>query len=175
MIDAGVFDARPNAELLAGRVVAKASKTTAHDFGVGRFNDLLRNFLPDGWIVREEKSIVLDRWSRPRPDLVVVRGPWNLYRRRSPGTADLALVVEFADASYDADRGPKWRLYASAGIPAYAIVNIPARRVEFHGSPAGRGRNAVFRSEAIYPEEDEFPIAMDGVEVGRIAVRDVLA
>ncbi len=99
MIDAGVFVDGPDAELLGGRIVSKMTKNEPHDFGVDQFSELIRACLPAEWIVRQEKSIVLSRWSRPEPDIVVARGPRSLYKRRAPGPPDLALVIEVADSS----------------------------------------------------------------------------
>lgn len=37
-----------------------------------------------------------------------------------------------ADSSLRYDRGTKQRVYATAGVPAYVIVNIPEERVELY-------------------------------------------
>ena len=52
-----------------------------------------------------------------------------------PGLADVALAIEVADSSVATDRSTKQRLYATAGIPVYWLVNIPDSQVELFEQP----------------------------------------
>ena len=79
-----------------------------------------------------------------------------------------------ADTSYSIDRGKKWQKYASSRIPAYWIVNLPHRQIEVYTAPSGRGKSAEYRDVTIYGEDDEVPLVIEGRELGRIKVRDVL-
>lgn len=174
MIDAGIFPETAHVELLGGRLVDKMTKNDPHNFTVDQFSDLLGRILPVDWVVRQEKSLHFGQSWRPEPDLAVVSGPRTLYRDRTPSAADVALIVEVADSSYAKDRGLKWRAYAAAGIPVYLIVHLAARRIEVHRNPAGRGRQAAYQNSETYIESAEVPIVIDGVEVGWLAVRDLL-
>ncbi|MEO6808072.1 MAG: Uma2 family endonuclease [Isosphaeraceae bacterium] len=174
MIDAGIFPEKAHVELLGGRLVDKMTKHPPHDFTVGRFSSALRELLPADWFVREEKSLQLGGFWRPEPDIAVVRGPDALYSNRDPNAVDVALIVEVADSSYAKDHGLKWRAYAAARIPVYLIVRLAERRVEVHRNPSGRGRQASYQDVETYLESAEVPIVIDGVEVGRLAVRDLL-
>jgi hypothetical protein len=49
-------------------------------------------------------------------------------------------------------------------------VNIPKRRVEVYRRPEGTR----YAEQQVYGPDDEVPVVLDGREVGRIAVRDVL-
>jgi Uma2 family endonuclease len=109
MIDAGIFPDGARAELLGGVLIEKTTRNPPHDFGVDMLADRLRLLLPPDWIVRQEKSVDLDRWSRPEPDIVIAAGPRNLYRNRAPSVKDIALIIEVSDSSYRQDRGLKWR------------------------------------------------------------------
>src|SRR5205823_2544334 len=126
------------------------------------------------WILQEEKSLALGHWWQPEPDIAVMRGRWDDYRGRMPRGKDLAMVIEVADVSYPNDRGVKWRRYAAAGIPIYWIVNLPARQIEVYTDPTGRGMVGKYRDCTTYGPDAEVPVVIDGREVGRIAVRDVL-
>jgi Uma2 family endonuclease len=174
MIAAGVFPDEARVELLGGMLVDKMTKNDPHDFAVARLGDSLRGLLPLDWIVREEKSLRLGRFWRPEPDLVVARGPHEAYRAGAPRAADVALLAEVADTTYLKDRGAKWRSYASAGIPVYWIVNLPQRRVEVYSAPSGRGKAAVYRDFLPYGPDDEVSVQINGREVGRILVRELL-
>lgn len=175
MIDAGIFDQGPRAELLGGFIVEKMTKHTPHNFGVMSLGEALRTALAPGWCVREEKSIVLDAWSRPEPDITVARGPRTAYRHADPTPEEIAILFEVADSSYDADRFEKWPRYAAARTPAYGILNIQDRRMELYGDPEGEGQTAAYRTGRTYSEDTEFPVLIDGHEVGRIAVADLLS
>ena len=170
MIEAGVFPDGARVELLSGVVVSKMTKYTPHNYAVMMLGACLRPILPSGWIIREEKSIVLgDNW-RPEPDLVVARGPYSRYARADPNAADLALI---ADSSATEDRGLKWRRYAATGVPSYWIIQIKHDRVDVFNDPSGRGESASYRASASYTRGQEIPVAIDGVDVGRIAVDDL--
>src|ERR1700743_1546097 len=73
MIDAGIFRDLDHVELLGGILVDKMKKNEPHNFGVGSLADLLRPIVEPDWILREEKPIFLGQFSRPEPDLAVVR------------------------------------------------------------------------------------------------------
>jgi Uma2 family endonuclease len=49
------------------------------------------------------------------------------------------LVVEVSASSHAIDRGRKAELYAAAGIPAYWLIDIPARTVEVRSDPGPSG------------------------------------
>ena len=175
MIGAGIFAEGEHVELLGGELIQKMTKFDAHNFGVDVIAAAFRAMLPTGWIAREEKPVVLDDLSRPEPDIVVARGPRDLYRHRSPNSKDIALIAEVADTSYAEDRIKKWVRYAAAKVSVYVILNIRERRLELYRKPYGRGASAKYRESLIFDESAEMPVFVEGVEVGRIAVRGVLA
>jgi Uma2 family endonuclease len=83
------------------------------------------------------------------------------------------LVVEIADTTLTFDR-TKRLIYARAGSAVYWIVNIGDRRIEAYTSPHGTGEDADYQSRQDFGEADAVPVTLDGVEIGRIVVRDVL-
>ncbi len=173
MIDAGIFPERARVELLGGVLVDKMTKNDPHDFAIFRLGYALRGILPTDWYVREEKSVVLGRFWRPEPDIAVVRGPMDRYVK-APRTEDIGLLVEVSETTYAADRGVKWRRFAAVGIPSYGILNLPKRQFELFTDPSGRGRSASYRAAMIHGESDEVPVVIDGRELGRIAIKDLL-
>jgi Uma2 family endonuclease len=174
MIDVGIFRERDHVELLGGILVRKMTKNDPHDFAIETLGDILRRLPSGGLRVREEKSVVLGAHWRPEPDIAVVRAHREGGRIQAPAAADLLMLVEVADSSYTTDRGLKWRRYAASGVPVYWIVNIPGRRVEVYSAPDGSGAAAVYRDERSFGPDDEIPIVIEGREVGRLAVRDIL-
>ncbi|MGP0065882.1 MAG: Uma2 family endonuclease [Isosphaeraceae bacterium] len=174
MIDTGIFRDEDHVELLGGLLVDKMTKKDPHNFAIDMLGAILDQDLAPNWIARQEKSVVLGRFWRPEPDIAVARGPRDRYRARAPGPGDLAVLIEVADTSYSIDRGKKWQKYGSSRIPAYWIVNLPQRQIEVYTVPSGRGKSAGYRDVTIYGEDDEVPLVIEGRELGRIKVRDLL-
>jgi Uma2 family endonuclease len=174
MIDAGIFREGHRVELLGGMLVAQMTKHESHNFSVRSLGYLVRGLVPADWLVSEEKSVVIGKRWRPEPDIAVIRGPNDRYRAEAPKAEDIAMLAEIADSSYATDRGMKWRRYAACGVPSYWIVNIPGRVVEVYGDPADEGGSFRYRDAKLFGLEDEIPLVIDGREVGRIAVRDLL-
>jgi Uma2 family endonuclease len=175
MIDAGIFRDEDHVELLGGLLVDKLVKKDLHNFAIDMLGALLNDDVPTNWIARQEKSIVLGRFWRPEPDIAVVRGPRERYRTKGPRRADLAMIVEVADSTYAKDRGAKWRKYAASGVAVYWIVNLPLRQIEVYSAPGGRGKSAEYLESKTYVAADEVPLVLEGRELARIKVSDVLA
>jgi Uma2 family endonuclease len=173
-IEAGVFPPDARVELLDGNVVQQMTKFAPHNYTARQAGLLLKGLLPATWLISEEKSLVLGRYWRPEPDIAVIRGPNSLYRARDPKAADVGLLIEVAESTYAMDRGEKWRAYAAARIRVYWIINLPQCQIEVYSDPVGRGKSASYREAASFGPDDEIPVVIDGQEVGRLAVRDVL-
>ena len=124
-----------------------------------------------GWYIRAAKPIRLPgQASEPEPDRCVVRGTIVDYAERHPGPDDVALLVEVADASLADDRKLAAEVYGPAGIPVYWIVDVNGRRVEVYTGPGPQG----YGTPEIFAEGQSVPVVIDGREVGRIAVADIL-
>ena len=106
---------------------------------------------------------------------MVIRGFLKDYagRRRTP--RDAALAIEVSDTSYAFDRRRKLAVYADAGVPVYWVLDLNGRRLEVFNDPIGEGAEATYRSAQIFLESDEAPLVLDGVEVARFAVGDILS
>jgi Uma2 family endonuclease len=62
------------------------------------------------------------------------------------------------------------RVYAAGGIPTYWIVNLVAGRLLVYTNPGPDG----YRTSQIFTAEEEVPVVLEGREVGRIAVGEIL-
>jgi Uma2 family endonuclease len=118
--------------------------------------------------------VEIDDDSVPEPDLSIVRGASRDYSQRHPKACDVALLIEVSDSSLAEDRGDKLQTYASAGVPVYWIVNLPNRRIEVYTEPNGAATPPHYHKSQFFCPGDEVPIVLDGVEVGRLNVSDVL-
>jgi putative restriction endonuclease len=84
------------------------------------------------------------------------------------------LIAEVADSSLRRDRGWKKRLYARARVAVYWIVNLVDRQIEVYTEPTGPVKRPDYRQRADYKPGDKVPVVLDGREVARLAVNDIL-
>ena len=168
MIDAGILGPDDHLELLEGVLIEKMSKNPPHEFSLGELQEVLTR-LAAGWLVRNQGPITLAS-SEPEPDLVIARGTRRDYVGRHPSAADVALVVEIADSSVDRDRILKKRIYATAGIPFYWLLNLANRRLEVYSGP----KDGDYSLCNLYRSGDSAPVILDGQEVGSVAVEAML-
>ncbi len=112
--------------------------------------------------------------SEPEPDAVVVRGRPDDYLDRQPRSQETPLVVEVSDATLQRDRSTKLRIYARAAIPVYWIVNLINGCVEVNTDPTGPAEQPTYQQRRDYGPGDELPLVLDGKEIGRIPVREIL-
>jgi Uma2 family endonuclease len=157
-------------ELIDGRLVRKVTKNTAHSFSVCAVHDSLTALVPVGYSVRQECPVRIPPLSEPEPDASVVQGTRARYKKRHPGPVEIALIVEVADSSLADDRALVVT-YGAAGIPVCWIVNLRDGQVEVYTDPDPAGG---YRSRVDYQPGQDVPVVIDGQEVGRIAVADLL-
>jgi len=169
MINRGVLTEDDPVELLDGVIVQKAPKNPPHCVATENARAAFEAILPAGWFAREEKPITLAS-SEPEPDLAVCRGMRRDYLERHPGSADLGLVVEIADATLVRDRLLKEGIYAAAGIPWYWLLDLKTPRLEAYSEP----RDGVFQRTHVYAAGDAVPVELDGNVIGSISVSDLL-
>ena len=174
MIDAGVFPDDASVELLGGILVEQMTKNPPHDFCIEHLSDVLKALSLDNLRVREEKSAELGENWCPEPDISVVRGPKDRYRKTRPGPKDIVLLVEVSESTYSIDRVVKWHGYAAARIPVYWIVNLSSRIVEVYSNPSGRGKTARYRDSAAFGPGEQVTVVIENIEVGKVAVDSFL-
>jgi hypothetical protein len=171
MIDSGVFRKSDRIILWKGQLRAKMTKNQPHTIALWNLEHRLEPIVPQGWFVNRESPIRLGENSVPEPDLTVVRGVVEDYPTLPPGPADVALLIEIAESSLRLDRRALAD-FADAGIPTSWIVNLIDRRIETYSDPDPSART--YRTTHFFGPDDEVPVVINGREVGRIAVRDVL-
>jgi Uma2 family endonuclease len=174
MIASGVFAKRDRFELIEGSLVEKMTKGTTHSMGSEDSWRAIHAVLPAGWHVRIEKPVrIPERDSMPEPDVSVARGRTADYRKRHPGPADVALVVEVADSTVDEDR-VMGMTYGGGSIPVYWLVNLRDRQLEVYTEPSGPSPPVGYRRCEVLLPGDHVPLLIEGREVARIAVAYLL-
>jgi Uma2 family endonuclease len=166
---AGILD-DDRVELIDGYLVKKMGKNPPHSWVTRELLDRLAQMLPPGWMWRQEQPVRIPDYDEPEPDIAVVRGTNDDFKRRTPEPADVALLVEVSDSTYDRDRGEKWTAYAKGGIPVYWIINLAKGRVEVYTDPSPAG----YQSRADFQPGGQLPVTIGGQLLGAIDVADIL-
>jgi Uma2 family endonuclease len=173
MIDAGILVEDDPVEFLEGLLVEKMVKKPPHVLAANLVRTTLERLAPGGWFLNAQDPITTAE-SEPEPDLAVVRGDRRQYASHHPGPEDLALVVEVSDSTLQRDRTLKLRIYARAAIAIYWIVNLIEGHIEVYTDPTGSADEPSYRERRDYGPTDELPFLIEGREIARIAVRDLL-
>jgi Uma2 family endonuclease len=147
MINAGIVPAGSSMELIDGILVYKDRSATGNDpmtynpKHAGLVRRLVQRLSKwcesdrTGCFVQTQLPVALTAICAPEPDVAIIVGIPDSYANRHPGAGDIAAVVEVADSSLRYDRTTKLRLYSSAGIPTYWIINLPEGKIEVHLRP----------------------------------------
>jgi Uma2 family endonuclease len=171
MIEKGILGEDDPIELLEGRLVVAEPKYSPHETSVRLVAEALRAVFTDGWLVSVGAPLALGGFSEPEPDVSVNRGRIRDYRLAHPTTA--ALVVEVAESSLRLDRTIKKRIYATAGIADYWIVDLGARVLHVYRGPDDVGRGRHDYRDAMILGADQIVVPLSAPDA-RIAVADLL-
>jgi len=185
MIATGILGEDDPIELLEGYLVALdrgggpgMPPSPAHCSATGRFNRRLTRALPDPWFVHCQNPIRLGQpeiaggGSEPQPDVAVVQGPDTRFAEQYPGPEDIRLIIEVSGSSLLSDRDFKGKLYATAGIPLYWIVNLVDRKLEVYWDPDPSTGKYCSRED--FGEDQQVVLCWEGLEPITFAVMDFL-
>jgi Uma2 family endonuclease len=170
MVDRGLLTKRDRLHLIDGILVAKMTKKPPHVTACEKTRDALQGIFRAGWRVMVEAPVHISAYSEPEPDVALARGSVDDYRDHHPGPADVPLIVEVADSSLSEDR-EMVRIYGEAGVATYWIVNLVDRQLEVYSDPCPGG----YRSCQILAPGEDLRVVIDGIEMGRVAVSDLLS
>jgi Uma2 family endonuclease len=157
-------------ELIDGYVVKKMGKNPPHSWTTKVLLKAIERLLFPGWTWRLEQPVRMPAYNEPEPDIAIVRGSDDDYKHRTPEPADVAFLVEVSETTLDRDQGEKLSAYALGGIPVYWIVSLVDGQVEVYTGPSPAG----YQFRHIFTPGHEVPVVIDGNELGRIAVVDIL-
>ena len=174
LVEAGVYGPKDPVFLWMGRLVEKMPKGELHSFTSMKLLSILIRMVSARWHVVHEIPLRIGLGSMPEPDLMVVRGIPEEYLNRARTSRDVAIVVEVSDSSVAQDSVTKLRAYAADGVPVYWIADLPSGRVVVHSDPTGPVERPSYRDRREYGPGHEIPVVLDGVEVGRVAVSEIL-
>ncbi len=136
-VEAGIFDGQP-LELLEGELIEMSPEGIPHAGLSSDGADYLRTLLGNQAKVREAKPITLPNHSEPEPDIAIVKPLGDLYKtQRHPQIDDIFWVIEYANTSLDKDLHLKSKIYATANILEYWVINLKTRELLVFRDPVG--------------------------------------
>lgn len=141
--EAGIFDEDARVELLDGELIVMPPIGLRHILTVRKLNRVFSAQLSDRCVIDVQNPILLDEYSEPQPDIVLVQ----LQSASEVAQPDNALLVaEVAESSLGYDRGKKLKFCAAAGVREVWIFNLLENVIEAHHSPAGN----TYSEERVY-------------------------
>ena len=146
MLETGILAEGEPIELLDGLLVPKdrgeeMTIKPLHRLVVSRLMRLAPRLEALGCHLQLQSPITIEPSHEPEPDGLVVRGGIEDYVDRHPGPEDVTCLIEVAESSLERDRTTKQRIYATAGVEQYVILNLVDLRTEVYEDPrpaAGR-------------------------------------
>ena len=134
MVEVGIVHENARLELLEGDLIEMAPQSPNHASTTSWLAECLRGAFGFATHLRLHSPVMLDDYSAPEPDVVVVKGNALDYRDRHPLPADIVLIAEVARTSVARDTY-KVGLYARAGVPEVWIVDLGAGRLRRYREP----------------------------------------
>jgi Uma2 family endonuclease len=124
-------------ELIDGVLMMAPMPSSGHYFVELRANQalmraILGSIFADTHSVQTGGSLRMDELTLLGPDLMIIPVPLE---PKETTADDIVTLIEIAWSSRANDLGPKARLYATAGIADYWVLDVPAKAVIVHRDP----------------------------------------
>jgi Uma2 family endonuclease len=135
--EAGIFDEDDRVELLDGEIILMSPIGTQHAGVVMRLNSVLPSKLGTRALIDPQNPTVVDEFSEPQPDLMLLVPREDFYTAKHPTPHDILLLIEVSDTTLSYDRGRKLRKYAERDVSEVWIVNLKNMTIEQYREPSG--------------------------------------
>lgn len=159
MIAAGILSNR-RVELLAGEIVEMRPETPIHYNTAKRGARYLENLLAGKADVRFNGPITLQN-SEPEPDIAIVRPLDTVYNNRHPEPEDIFWLIEVAKTSQKKDLELKTKIYATALIQEYWVIDLSIKQVTLFRQP----RNGQYLTQQVISEGVISPLVFPEIKI----------
>lgn len=122
-------------ELIDGEVVKAFPISPRHAACVNGLGKALHSKLRDVAQINTRHPIVLNDFTEPQPDIVLLKPRKDRSASAHPESAEVVLLIEIADSSIEYDRSVKLPLYARAEIPETWLVDLNQDVIESFSAP----------------------------------------
>lgn len=164
MGSAGILTEDDRVELIDGDLIDMTPIGSEHAGVIDWLNQTLTLSCGPSAIIRIQSPLLLDEYSQPQPDILVLRPREDYYRKAHPRPNDVLLLIEVADSSARFDREIKIPLYARHRILEVWLVDLAQRCVEVYRLPqpeAGLYQQISRHAEGILTAERMVTAAVD--------------
>lgn len=139
MVELGILDSDDQVELIDGVIIKMAPTGRPHGRRTHRIARMFGRIVSEDVEISIQSTIRLNDQSAPEPDIALLNRRASLDEENIPRAEDILLVVEVAESSLRADRGPKARRYAQSGIPELWIFILADGEIEVSRQPTPQG------------------------------------
>ena len=139
MIEVGIYTENDHIELLNGEIIELMPKGPKHSVFNDLVLDLFKEKLGSKIYARSQNPIILDNFSEPEPDLVLVKPPSKNYLESHPTPANIFLIMEISDTTLAYDRETKAKAYSRNKIQQYLLLNLQNETLEDFREPSEDG------------------------------------
>lgn len=155
MLAAGILNNRA-VELLNGEIIEMAPEAEPHAYYGHTAAKYLDRLLDDRAEVRQGHPITIPASnSEPEPDVAIVQPLGREYLNHHPYPENIFGVIEYSDSSLAKDLECKAKVYATANISEYWIVNLKAMALIVLRDPI----EGEYRSQISFTQGTISPIA----------------
>ncbi len=162
MVQTGILAAGQRMELIDGEVREMSPIGSVHAAIVNRLTALLIAKLSGRAIVSVQNPVILNDFTEPQPDLVVLRMRDDYYKDELPGSGDVLLIIEVADTTLEYYRDEKVPRYARMKIPEVWLVDVNLQQITQYAKPTA----AEYRHIATFgPGKELRSIAIESLSV----------
>lgn len=148
---AGIFSPEERVELVCGEIIKMSPIGERHAATVNVLDELVRERLGRSVTISVQNPVLLDNFSAPQPDILVLKRRDDFYRHAHPRPEDVLLIIEVSDATLEYDMKVKVPLYARAGIPETWVVNLHGEQVKAYADPV----EGAYQTVTSYARGDE--------------------
>src|SRR5260370_9283882 len=128
-------DEDPRVDFLDGEIVWMSPIGDPHAACVGRLNELFRRYPTEAALVCPQNPVRISDIDLPQPDLGLLKPRPDYYSSSTPRPEDVLVLVEFADTTVRTDLGRNARIYASAGVRQYWVIDLNSRTIYVNPQP----------------------------------------
>lgn len=171
LVDEGFFGSR-RVELWEGWVIDRMTHGSLPATLIMVLAEWLSERRPKDVAIRTQIPLQLAD-SCPEPDVAVVRGKTRDFEKRHPVAPEVLLIIEVADSTVDDDRAIKGRMYASAGIKEYWIVNCEDRQVEVYTEPQSVTEPPGYQRLTKFAAGQLIPVRIGADHLGDLSVSEL--
>ena len=136
--EAGILGPEDRTELIDGEIIQMSPIGHRHAMCVSRATNLFALALHGKAIVSVQNPLVLNDYSEPQPDLVLLKYREDFYKSEEKvSPEDSLLVLEVAETTLRYDVQTKLPRYAVAGVPEVWIENLSNDELFVYRNRAG--------------------------------------